>query len=342
MKGFRVELLTPEGQETIGELRSEEVLVGRDPDHGIKVDNQAISRNHGLFLPLRDHWFYRDLGSTNGSWVNGVAVPAGRGRIVRAGDTIQLATSALRLEYLDARMAEAARVNEFYGARPSLVVFQGEKFLDEFPIPEYGRALVVGGSQADLQIDGLQRDLPSLVIERRGEKICSFRVEKDFPVTLNDTAMNESRFLSDGDDLRLGPFSIILNYPTKAKNTEQQQHNRWATEPAWSAGSSAAATVVDQGSMTASDIPRPARSNVFGKIDEPSSEPLGVNSTIMMSPEEMRASIFGLDRSGLPRNPGYTEEAEAAGLTPLEKNLVILIVLIIIIGATLLFVAMGR
>ena len=25
---------------------------------------------------MRDHWFYRDLGSTNGSWVNGVAVPA--------------------------------------------------------------------------------------------------------------------------------------------------------------------------------------------------------------------------------------------------------------------------
>jgi len=339
MKGFRVELLTPEGSETIGELRSEEVIVGRDPDQGIKVDNQAISRNHGIFVPLRDHWFYRDLGSTNGSWVNGVAVPAGRGRIVRAGDTVQLATSGLRLDYLDARMAEAARVNEFYGARPSLVVFQGEKFLDEFPVPEYGRALVVGGSQADLQIDGLNRDLPSLVIERRGEKICSFRVEKEFPVTLNDTPMNESRFLNDGDDLRLGPYSIILNYPAKVKPAEQQ--NRWATEPAWSAGSTGASVAADPANLTYPEHPRPARSPVFGKIDEPSSEPLGVNSTIMMSPEEMRASIFGMDRSGLSRQTGYGDEG-SGGLSPLEKNLVILIVLIVIIGATLLFVAMGR
>ena len=74
---------------------------------------------------------------------------------------------------------------------------------------------------------------------------------------------------------------------------------------------------------------------------EPSSEPLGVNSTIMMSPEEMRASIFGMDRSGLARQTGYGDEA-STGLTPLEKNLVILIVLIVVIGATLLFVAMGR
>lgn len=340
MKGFRVELLTPEGQETIGELRTEEVIVGRDPDHGIKVENQAISRNHGLFLPLRDHWFYRDLGSTNGSWVNGVAVPAGRGRIVRAGDTIQLATSALRLEYLDARMAESARVNEFYGSRPSLVVFQNDKFQDEFPVPEYGRALVVGGSQADLQIDGLSRDLPSLVIERRGEKICTFRVEKDYPVTLNDTALNESRFLNDGDDLRLGPYSIVLNYPMKSKDAEPQ-HNRWATEPAWSAGSSGVSPAVDPSLMTYPDNPRPTRAPVFGKIDEPSSEPLGVNSTIMMSPEEMRASIFGLDRSGLPRQPGFSDDS-SGGLSPLEKNLVILIVLIVVIGATLLFVAMGR
>ena len=340
MKGFRVELLTPEGQETIGELRADEVIVGRDPDQGIKVDNQAISRNHGIFVPLREHWFYRDLGSTNGSWVNGVAVPAGRGRIVRAGDTVQLATSGLRLEYMDARMAEAARVNEFYGARPSLVVFQGEKFLDEFPVPEYGRALVVGGSQADLQIEGLSRDLPSLVIERRGEKICSFRVEKDFPVTLNDTPMNESRFLNDGDDLRLGPFSIVLNYPSKSKNTEPQP-NRWATEPAWSAGSSGVSAAIDPSSMTYPENPRPARAPVFGKIDEPSSEPLGVNSTIMMSPEEMRASIFGMDRAGLARQAGYGDEP-SSGLSPLEKNLVILIVLIVVIGATLLFVAMGR
>jgi pSer/pThr/pTyr-binding forkhead associated (FHA) protein len=50
------------------------VTVGRDPDCGIVVDDDQVSREHAVFLVDGDRVAVRDLGSHNGTFVNGAAV----------------------------------------------------------------------------------------------------------------------------------------------------------------------------------------------------------------------------------------------------------------------------
>lgn len=50
------------------------VTVGRDPDCTVTLDSPAVSRLHARILRGPDGWEYRDDGSTQGSYVQGVAV----------------------------------------------------------------------------------------------------------------------------------------------------------------------------------------------------------------------------------------------------------------------------
>lgn len=45
--------------------------IGRDPDDGIFLDDVTVSRHHAEFVVSDDTLLVRDLGSTNGTYVNG-------------------------------------------------------------------------------------------------------------------------------------------------------------------------------------------------------------------------------------------------------------------------------
>ena len=45
--------------------------VGRDPDDGIFLDDVTVSRHHAEFVVGDNRLLVRDLGSTNGTYVNG-------------------------------------------------------------------------------------------------------------------------------------------------------------------------------------------------------------------------------------------------------------------------------
>ena len=48
--------------------------IGRDPDNTVVVDSQAVSRRHAQVQFVGGRWEFRDLGSTQGSFVRGTAV----------------------------------------------------------------------------------------------------------------------------------------------------------------------------------------------------------------------------------------------------------------------------
>ncbi len=170
-----------------------------------------------MFLRVRNHWFYKDLGSTNGSWLNGNQLAANTWRLVRPGDYLQLADAALKLE--GAGEGLQTGINDFanLGGR-SLLIFLGNQFRDEFPVPEFGRALVVGGSEADLPVSGDVSELPSLVVERRGDKMVAYNVSKQLPLFLNGVDVrNETATLGDGDALQVDNVLVIVNDPNQSR-----------------------------------------------------------------------------------------------------------------------------
>jgi diguanylate cyclase (GGDEF)-like protein len=65
------------------------LVIGREAEADVVVPIEGISRAH-CRLELRDGVWVRDLGSTNGTWLNGRPVPADRALRLTSGDRIEL------------------------------------------------------------------------------------------------------------------------------------------------------------------------------------------------------------------------------------------------------------
>jgi FhaA, N-terminal domain/FHA domain len=65
--------------------------IGRAPDNDLVLHDGRVSRHHGQLTARGGTWVYRDLGSTNGSFLNGVRVTEialGPGDVLRLGDSV--------------------------------------------------------------------------------------------------------------------------------------------------------------------------------------------------------------------------------------------------------------
>jgi DNA-binding NtrC family response regulator len=75
-------------------LRHEALVLGREPEgEGIALDDAEASRRHAVVEPSADGWAVRDLGSHNGTWLDGQRVETGplrHGSLLRLGRSLVL------------------------------------------------------------------------------------------------------------------------------------------------------------------------------------------------------------------------------------------------------------
>ena len=76
-------------------LGSSRSTVGSSAESDLVIDDQSVSRTHLLLEHLGEAWFVEDLGSRNGTYVNGQRI-TGR-RVVRPGDEIRLGVARVVL-----------------------------------------------------------------------------------------------------------------------------------------------------------------------------------------------------------------------------------------------------
>lgn len=106
----RVAMLLGRSPQVVGEVFVivAPAIVGRDPDVSLPLIHDGVSRRHAEIVRGEDDTLsVRDLGSTNGTIVNGT--PIETHRLVN-GDRIQIGT--VELEYRLATEAESKRVRE--------------------------------------------------------------------------------------------------------------------------------------------------------------------------------------------------------------------------------------
>jgi pSer/pThr/pTyr-binding forkhead associated (FHA) protein len=72
------------------------VTLGRSRECDIVLGDPNISRQHAEIRPRGGSWVLTDLGSTNGSCLNGTRID--RPEVLKAGDEVELGTTTIRFE----------------------------------------------------------------------------------------------------------------------------------------------------------------------------------------------------------------------------------------------------
>src|SRR5262245_33509296 len=76
-------------------LGRDPLMVGRHPDCDVRLPSIRVSRRHCCMTEVDGEVSVRDLGSTNGTLINGRRVESGR---LRRGDLLSIADLSYRLE----------------------------------------------------------------------------------------------------------------------------------------------------------------------------------------------------------------------------------------------------
>jgi pSer/pThr/pTyr-binding forkhead associated (FHA) protein len=71
-------------------LTEEVVTIGRAPDNTLVIDDVSVSSYHAQLTPDGEAYIFEDLGSTNGSRINGKTAAQGEKNLLRAGDKVRL------------------------------------------------------------------------------------------------------------------------------------------------------------------------------------------------------------------------------------------------------------
>ncbi|MCZ6526628.1 MAG: FHA domain-containing protein [Gammaproteobacteria bacterium] len=75
------------------QLDGERLTIGRKPENDIPIDNLAVSGKHALIITILDDSFLEDLGSTNGTYVNGKLI---KKHALKDGDVIAIGKHELK------------------------------------------------------------------------------------------------------------------------------------------------------------------------------------------------------------------------------------------------------
>ncbi len=74
------------------------IVLGRDRSCGIVLEHSLVSKRHAMIQKIKDDYFITDLSSTNGTFVNGQAVPPGKYVRLEPGDRIKIGKTVLTIK----------------------------------------------------------------------------------------------------------------------------------------------------------------------------------------------------------------------------------------------------
>ncbi len=181
------------------ELSAPVMKVGRAPDNDIVLKSKLVSNHHLQVNIQAGRVAITDLNSTNGTQVNGVRIPANQSRVLNPGDVIRigdLTGNSMRITY-GSLAGGGLRTREV------------EK-LDLGKLAKQPSVLIGRSSTCDMTMahPNVSKHHAMLTRDQRGIWI------RDLGST-NGTFVNGVRItqaaLRDGDEIQIGPFSLVYD-----------------------------------------------------------------------------------------------------------------------------------
>jgi len=168
------------------------IIAGRSPTNDLVIDNPTISRHHFRIFRKEDSFFIEDLGSTNGTYLNGVRI---KDSILNNGDLISIShykievkiiriiipeayLSVIKNPYDERRIFKINRISTFIGTYKSHIPAKPKNSF--FPLSDFSAAIVFKDS-----------------------KFYLLTLNPSF-VTFNSAIPSSNQILSNGDKIEVG------------------------------------------------------------------------------------------------------------------------------------------
>lgn len=91
----RISVLRDSQQITVCELVAGTLTIGRAEDNTLPLDDKTISKHHARIVTYFNATHVEDLGSTNGTYVNGKRIHK---KVLQPGDILKIGQHQLRLD----------------------------------------------------------------------------------------------------------------------------------------------------------------------------------------------------------------------------------------------------
>jgi predicted component of type VI protein secretion system len=115
------------------ELTEEKISIGRAPDNLVQIDDPSVSGRHARLLLVGERYQLKDLGSTNGTRVNGEAITE---IFLRVGDRVRFGKVDARYESDATGEAQAQPEADEIEARPAETSAKPADFANASPFPD--------------------------------------------------------------------------------------------------------------------------------------------------------------------------------------------------------------
>lgn len=178
------------------------ITVGRTIQNSLVIADDSMSRSHAEFRFFGNDWTIADLGSTNGTVLNGTYLIPKEIYLVRSGDQVSFGS------YLVEVREDKRETNKY-----SLLIFGSGQYEGNFVIGE-GTTFSYGGPQATIRNSSeINNDLIFTIRIDEGKLILSPKIIST-DLVINNKPINSITTLSDRDIIKIGTHLLLVSVPS--------------------------------------------------------------------------------------------------------------------------------
>ena len=180
------------------EIKDERLTIGRTPENGIQIDHPSVSATHAQIRAIEGRYQILDLGSRNGTSVNGAAV---EGTSLKDGSRISIGGSGLFFTQLGRVALRPGTLG--LGSRGVIMVQSGPSLGQSFPVGDQDMLIGREPTEGGVQLNDPQVDPQHALVRPTPDGCMIFDLGSSTGTKINDVPM-VGVTLKNGDVIKLG------------------------------------------------------------------------------------------------------------------------------------------
>ncbi len=171
-------------------LTKERTTIGRKPHNDIQIDNLAVSGEHAVIVTILNDSFLEDLGSTNGTLVNGQPI---KKHFLQTNDVVEL--GKYKLKYINDQSQKSVAPQDF---ERTMVLRPGAVPKADAPKPSTSQAVPTMGASQPTPTMGASQPTPTAASPAASQPVKPVSASQGVPTMGASQPMSASQPIAAG------------------------------------------------------------------------------------------------------------------------------------------------